>query len=93
MVEELIRYFAPVCSQWKTLVAYHNFKKVGEREFFEEVMTKLDKGELLDVIYLDFQKAFEKVPQRRLLNKGRAHGVRDKILAWTEDWLTCKRHR
>ena len=38
-------------------------------EFFEEVPRKLDKGEPVDVIYLDFQKAFDKVPHRRPLNK------------------------
>eukprot|EP00061_Rhincodon_typus_P015711 g43540.t1 len=30
-------------------------------EFFEEVMSRLDHGEPMDVIYLDFQKAFDKV--------------------------------
>ena len=48
---------------------------------FEEVTRKLDKGEPVDVIYLDFQKAFDRVPHRRLLNKLRAHGVNGKILA------------
>jgi len=38
-------------------------------EFFEEVTRKLDKGEPVDVIYLDFKEAFDKVPHRRLLNK------------------------
>ena len=48
----------------------------------------------MDVIYLDFQKAFDKVPHRRLLNfKLRAHGVQGKILAWIEDWLTGRRQR
>ena len=40
------------------------------------------------MIYLNFQKAFDKVPHRKLLNKLRAHGVKDRILAWIEDWLT-----
>ena len=52
-------------------------------EFFAEVTRKLDKGDAVDVIYLDFQKAFDKMPHRRLLNKLRAHGV--KVLAWIED--------
>eukprot|EP00061_Rhincodon_typus_P002028 g16407.t1 len=30
----------------------------------------------MDVIYLDFKKAFDKVPHRRLLSKIRAHGVK-----------------
>ena len=47
----------------------------------------------MDVIYLDFQKTFDKVPRRRLLNKLRAHGVKGTILAWIEDWLTGKRQR
>ena len=41
----------------------------------------------MDVIYLDFQKAFDKVPHRRLLSKLSAH-VKGKILVWIEHWLT-----
>ena len=62
-------------------------------EFFEEVTRKLDKGESVDVIYLDFQKAFDKALHRRLLKKLKAHGVKGKILAWIEDWLTGRRQR
>ena len=29
----------------------------------------LDRGELIDVIYLDFQKAFDSVPHQRLIQK------------------------
>ena len=57
-------------------------------EFFEEVTKKLDKREPVDVIYLDFQKDFDMVPYRRLLNKLRANGVRGKVMAWIEDWMT-----
>ena len=35
----------------------------------EEVAEQLDSGEEVDVIYLDFQKAFDKVPRVRLLKK------------------------
>eukprot|EP00061_Rhincodon_typus_P002151 g16749.t1 len=35
-------------------------------EFFEEVMSRFDQGEPMDVIYLDFKKAFDKVSHRRL---------------------------
>eukprot|EP00061_Rhincodon_typus_P008711 g31573.t1 len=55
-----------------------NFYLINLLEFFEEVTSKLDKGEPVDMIYLDFQKAFDKVPQRGLLNKIRAHGIRSK---------------
>ena len=38
-------------------------------EFLEFVTAAVDRGELVDVIYLDFQKAFDKVPHVRLLKK------------------------
>ena len=34
------------------------------------VTTKLDNGRSVDVIYLDFAKAFDKVPTQRLLQIG-----------------------
>ncbi len=33
-------------------------------EFLEDVTLALDKGEPVDAIYLDFSKAFDKVPRR-----------------------------
>jgi len=44
-------------------------------EFMEEVTRLVDEGVPVDVIYLDFAKAFDKVPKERLLEKLRAHGV------------------
>ena len=35
----------------------------------------MDEGTVVDVVYLDLQKAFDKVPHRRLLAKMRACGV------------------
>ena len=34
--------------------------------FFEEITKWVDEGSPVDVIYLDFQKAFDKVPHQRL---------------------------
>jgi hypothetical protein len=36
-------------------------------EFMEVVTNRLDKKEWVDVIYLDFKKAFDTVPHVRLL--------------------------
>ena len=41
--------------------------------------------------YLDFQKAFDKVPHQRLLLILKAHGTRDGIIDWIEQWLTDRR--
>jgi len=36
----------------------------------------------MDVIYLDFVKAFDKVPHQRLLDKIEAHGIHGKVWDW-----------
>ena len=38
-------------------------------EFMEEITQAIDNGDEVDIIYLDFCKAFDKVPHRRLLQK------------------------
>ena len=43
--------------------------------FFEEITKWVDEGSPVDVIYLDFQKAFDKVPHQRLLHKLKSHGM------------------
>ena len=35
----------------------------------------MDDGSPVDVIYLDFQQAFDKVPHQRLILKLKAHGM------------------
>jgi hypothetical protein len=57
-------------------------------EFFEPVTKAADKGEPVDVVYLDFAKAFDKVPHQRLLAKVKAAGISGNMLAWIKDWLT-----
>ena len=43
--------------------------------------------------YLDFAKAFDKVPHQRLLVKLKAIGVTGMFLSWIEDWLTDRVQR
>ena len=51
--------------------------------------TKLiEEGQPLDVIYLDFQKAFDSVPHVRLLLKIGAHGIEGKVLQWVKAFLS-----
>ena len=47
--------------------------------FFEEITKWMDEGSPVDVIYLDFQKAFDKVPHQRLILKLKSHGMRNWI--------------
>jgi hypothetical protein len=61
--------------------------------FFEDVTKEADKGESIDIIYLDFAKAFDKVPTARLMKKLKAHGVGGYLLKWIAAWLTNRRQR
>ena len=44
-------------------------------------------GNQVDVVLLDFAKAFDKVPHRRLLHKLHHYGVRSKTLRWIQAFL------
>ena len=61
--------------------------------FFEEITKWVDDGSPVDVVYLYFQKAFDKVPHQRLLLKLNAHGIGNDVINWIEKWLTHKRQR
>ena len=48
----------------------------------------LDEGYSIDVIYLDFQKAFDTVSHRRLLQKLTSFGIHGNVLKWIESFLS-----
>ena len=62
-------------------------------EFLEEITSQVDKSSPMDIVYLDFSKAFDKVPKLRLIEKIRAHGIQGNALQWIENWLTDRRQR
>ena len=55
--------------------------------FLDSVTEELDNGGSVDVIYLDFAKAFDKVPHHRLLRKLEGYGVSGRLLEWVKGWL------
>ena len=59
----------------------------------EEITKWVDDGSPVDVIYLDFQKAFDKVPHQRLILKLKSHGMGNSIVNWIEQGLTDRRQR
>ena len=61
--------------------------------FFGKISKWVDDGSPVDVIYLDFQKAFYKVPHQRLILKLKSHGMGNSIVNWIEQWLTDRRQR
>ncbi len=57
------------------------------------VTKKLDGGTPVDIIYLDYSKAFDKTAHKRLLAKMRSLGITGKILTWVENWLRGRRQK
>ena len=53
----------------------------------------MDEGSPVDIIYLDFEKAVDKVPHQRLKLKLKSHGMGKSIINWIERWLTDRRLR
>ena len=57
----------------------------------DEWTSALESGKQVDVIYLDLQKAFDKVPHARLLSKLKSYGITGKLLQWIENFLFNRR--
>ena len=62
-------------------------------EFFDDVTGMVDEGDPVDIVYLDFQKAFDKVPHKRLSCKLASHGIVGNIRNWIEKWLCGREQR
>jgi len=60
------------------------------REFVTFVSDCMDDHKEVDVIFLDFQKAFDKVPHKCLLAKLKSFGITEKVYRWIENWLLSK---
>ena len=54
----------------------------------DKINKVLDEGKCADVFYLDFSKAFEKVPHQRLLEKMKSKGISRSVYNWISSWLT-----
>jgi hypothetical protein len=61
--------------------------------YLEDVTSMLHARKDVDIVYLDYAKAFDKVPHARLIDKLRALGVDGKVAAWVKEWLNDRRQR
>ena len=55
--------------------------------FYDWVTRLVDEGKAVDVIYLDFSKAFDMVSHSILLGKPAARGLDWYTLLWVRNWL------
>nr|VZI51643.1 unnamed protein product [Spirometra erinaceieuropaei] len=59
-----------------------------------EIWTRaLEKGFEVDVVYIDFRKAFDTVPHQRLLHKLSDIGIRGDLLNWIRAFLVGRKQR
>ena len=60
---------------------------------FEEWISALDQGFGIDVIFLDYSKAFDSVPHHRLICKLEALGVHGNLSLWISNFLSNRFQR
>lgn len=59
-----------------------------------DLITSLtNEGHAVDVIFLDFAKAFDKVPHKRLILKLQSLGISGNLISWLRDFLNERRQR
>ena len=56
-----------------------------------DLLKQRDAGKQIDIGILDFSKAFDTVPHRRLINKLRLYGIHGNVLNWIHSFLTDRR--
>ncbi|KAK4830237.1 hypothetical protein QYF61_009304 [Mycteria americana] len=61
--------------------------------FYDQVTHLVDEGKAVDVICLDFSKAFNTVSHSILLEKLAAHGLDGCTLCWVKNWLDGRAQR
>ena len=59
----------------------------------EEIQLALDHHLLVDLIFIDFRKAFDTVPHQRLLKKLYHYGIQGNIYNWISSWLTRRQQQ
>ena len=59
----------------------------------QDLFTIRDKGIQVDITILDFSKAFDKVPHKRLIHKLHHYGIQGPICHWIESFLCGRTQR
>ncbi|CAM5088331.1 unnamed protein product [Eretmochelys imbricata] len=58
--------------------------------FYHEITGSVDEGKAVDVLLLDFSKAFDTVSHSILASKLKKYGLEEWTIRWIESWLDCR---
>ncbi|CAM4565967.1 unnamed protein product [Caretta caretta] len=58
--------------------------------FSDEITGSVDEGKAVNVVFLDFSKAFDKVSHSILASKLKKYGLNEWTVRWIESWLNCR---
>ncbi|CAM5079740.1 unnamed protein product [Natator depressus] len=61
--------------------------------FYDEITGSVDEGKAVDVLFLDFSKAFDTVSHSILVSKLKKYGLDECTTRWVESWLDCRAQR
>ncbi|CAM5073417.1 unnamed protein product [Natator depressus] len=61
--------------------------------FYDEITGSVDEGKAVDVLFLDFSKAFDTVSHSILVSKLKKYGLDECTIRWVESWLDCRAQR
>ncbi len=61
--------------------------------FYNDLFHTHDIIKSLDIVYLDFQKPFDKVPHNKLMLKVKQLGIDGTVHNWIENWLSNRKQR
>ncbi len=61
--------------------------------FYNDLFFVHDITRSFDIVYLDFQKAFDKVPHSKLMFKIKELGIAGNVHNWIENWLSNRKQR
>ena len=71
----------------------HGFRKGRSCEtqltlLLEDLQSNVDRRAQVDMVFLDFSKAFDTVPHKRLLAKLESYGISNQVVSWVRSFLS-----
>ncbi|CAM5077404.1 unnamed protein product [Eretmochelys imbricata] len=61
--------------------------------FHDEITGSVDEGKAVDMLFLDFSKAFDTFSHSVLASKLKKYGLDEWTIRWIESWLDCRAQR